>query len=96
VPQTGSFEGRFADGRQSRFFYFDDIPARRLTPEILTSEQALEQAKTFARAERTLGGRQPAALWSRDEMEALAFIAIASLMLVMAFLLVGLKLIGAF
>jgi len=42
VPQTGSFEVRFADGRQSRFFYFDDIPARRLTPEILTSEQALE------------------------------------------------------
>ena len=48
MPQTGSFEVRFADGRQSRFFYFDDIPARRLTPEILTSEQALEQAKTFA------------------------------------------------
>ena len=52
VPQTGSFEVRFADGRASRFFYWDDVPARRLRPEILTSEQALEQAKALARAER--------------------------------------------
>jgi len=52
VPDTGSFEVRFADGRESKFFYFDDVLARRLRPEILTSEQALEQAKAFARAER--------------------------------------------
>ena len=52
VPQTGSFEVRFADGRPSRFFYFDDVLAWRLRPEILTSEQALEQAKALARAER--------------------------------------------
>ena len=52
VPQTGSFEVRFADGRESRFFYWDDVPARRLRPDILTSEQALEQAKALARAER--------------------------------------------
>ena len=52
VPQTGSFEVRFADGRPSRFFYFVDVLARRLRPEILTSEQALEQAKALARAER--------------------------------------------
>ena len=25
VPQTGSFEIRFADGRTSRFFYYDDV-----------------------------------------------------------------------
>jgi hypothetical protein len=52
VPQTGSFEVRFADGRKSRFFYFDDVPGRRLRPEILTREQALTQAKAFARSER--------------------------------------------
>ena len=38
--------------RQSKFFYFDDVLARRLRPDILTSEQALEQAKAFARAVR--------------------------------------------
>jgi hypothetical protein len=52
VPKYGNFEVRFADGRPSRFFYRDDVMARRLRPEILSSEQALEQARTFARAER--------------------------------------------
>ena len=52
VPDSGSYEVRFADGRESRFFYFDDVLARRLRPDILTSEQALEQAKASARAER--------------------------------------------
>jgi hypothetical protein len=42
VPQSGSYEVRFADGREAKFFYFDDLPDRRLRPEILTSEQALE------------------------------------------------------
>ena len=36
VPQTGSFEVRFADGRESVFFYWDDVPSRRLRPELLT------------------------------------------------------------
>ena len=40
VPQSGSYEVRFADGRASKFFYFDDVPARRLRPEMLPSEQA--------------------------------------------------------
>jgi hypothetical protein len=43
---------RFADGRESRFFHFDDVPSRRLRPETLTREQELEQARAFARAER--------------------------------------------
>jgi hypothetical protein len=38
---NGSFEVRFADGRSSRFFYFDDVLARRLRPELLTRGQAL-------------------------------------------------------
>jgi hypothetical protein len=52
VPQSGSYEVRFADRRESRFFYFDDVLARRLRPDMFTSDQALEQAKAFARAER--------------------------------------------
>ena len=50
VPQTGSFEVRFGDGRASRFFHWEDVPARRLRPEIPTSVVALMQAKAFARA----------------------------------------------
>jgi hypothetical protein len=38
--------------RESKHFYFDGVLARRLRPDMLTSEQALEQAKAFARAER--------------------------------------------
>jgi hypothetical protein len=52
VPKCGSYEVRFEDGRESRFFYFDDVPGRRLRRELLTSEQALEQAMASARAER--------------------------------------------
>ena len=49
VPKCGSYEVWFAGG--SRFFYWDDIAGRRLRSEMLTSKQALEQAKVFARAE---------------------------------------------
>jgi hypothetical protein len=49
--KCGSFEICFADGRESRFFYWDDLPGRRLRPDILTSEQALEAANALARAE---------------------------------------------
>jgi len=30
VPKCGSFEVRFSDGRPSGYFYWDDIPGRRL------------------------------------------------------------------
>jgi hypothetical protein len=30
VPDCGSFEVRYPDGRPSQYFYWDDIPARRL------------------------------------------------------------------
>jgi len=46
---------RFFDGRESRFFYFEDIAGRRLRPDQLTSEQALEQAKAYARIEQDKG-----------------------------------------
>jgi hypothetical protein len=34
------------------FFYWDDVASRRLRPDMMTSERALEQARAFARAER--------------------------------------------
>ena len=50
VPGCGSFEVRFADGRASKFFDWDDQADRGLRPGILTSVVALMQAKAFARA----------------------------------------------
>jgi hypothetical protein len=40
---------------ESRFFYWDDVPGRRLRSQLLSSEQARERAKAFARAERDKG-----------------------------------------
>ena len=57
VPDCGSYEVRLADGRESKFFYFDDLPGRRLRPDILTSDQAREQAKAFARPDRDIMDR---------------------------------------
>ena len=55
VLGCGSFEVCFADGRVSQYFYFDDLPSRRLRPEMLTREAALEAAKALVRAERERG-----------------------------------------
>ena len=44
VPQFGSFEVRYPDDRPSQYFYWDDLPSRRL-PETLDRETALEKAK---------------------------------------------------
>ncbi len=52
VPQTGSFEVRYDDGRPNVYFYWENIPGRRVRPEHLDSQQALDAAKTFARGER--------------------------------------------
>jgi hypothetical protein len=54
VSGTGSFEVRFADGRRSVYFYFDDLPSRRLRPEQMLREQALDWATMFARIMRGL------------------------------------------
>jgi hypothetical protein len=51
VPKCGSFEVRFADGRPSHFFYWDDLAGRRIYPDAVDSHTALERAKAFARAE---------------------------------------------
>ena len=52
VPKCGSFEIRFPDGRPSRFVYWDDIPGRRLRPDMVDSAVAERVAKIFAWAEQ--------------------------------------------
>jgi hypothetical protein len=52
IPRCGSFEVRFADERPSRFFYFDEIADRRLRPDLVTRERALEKAEALVRSER--------------------------------------------
>ena len=48
VPQAGSYEVRFPDCRPSVYHYFDDNPGRRSITEKMTSEEALQAAKTDA------------------------------------------------
>ena len=52
VPDCGSFEVRYDDGRPSVFFYWDDVPGRRVRPEQMDRKQALQAAQAFARGER--------------------------------------------
>jgi hypothetical protein len=54
VPKCGSFEVRFPDGRPSRYFYWDDIPGRRLSPNAVDSATAEQAAKALARAEQDM------------------------------------------
>jgi peptidoglycan/LPS O-acetylase OafA/YrhL len=69
----GSYEVRFADGRQSKFFCWDEAASRRLRPDMLTSEQALERARAFARAEQDKDG---IGMCARNEIAADRFKAI--------------------
>lgn len=48
VHKSGSYEVR-VDGGRSRFFYFEDDPGRRLRPEVMTGDEALELATSLAR-----------------------------------------------
>ena len=52
IPQTGSYEVKFTDGRPSVYLYFDDDPGRRSITGKMTGAQALLAAKTLARADR--------------------------------------------
>jgi hypothetical protein len=51
VKDCGSFEVWYSDGRPSRYFYFEDLPGRRLRDQD-DRETALRKAKEFATAER--------------------------------------------
>ena len=52
IRGTGSFEVRYADGRPSDFFYFEDDPSRRLSPDVMTRAEALRAAQVKARQEQ--------------------------------------------
>ena len=55
VPNCGSYEIRFPDGRPSRYVYFENLPGRRLRSDVVDRAVAERVAKIFARAEqRTL------------------------------------------
>lgn len=47
VPKCGSYKVEYPGGIE--YFYYDDEKSRRLRPDAMTSEQALESAKEFAR-----------------------------------------------
>ena len=51
VKDRGSYEIRVPDGWPSRYFHREDVPGRRLNPNLVDSERALERARTIARAE---------------------------------------------
>lgn len=51
VPKTGSYKVE-VPGQDPVYFYYDDEPSRRLRPDAMTSEQALEKAREFARQQR--------------------------------------------
>lgn len=50
IPDSGSFEVRFSDGRESRYWYWDDNPGRRSVRNCLDQETAKQQAQEFARS----------------------------------------------
>jgi hypothetical protein len=52
IPDCGSFEVRFDDGRPSQFFYFEGSPGRRLRSDQFGRDVALKLAKDYARAMR--------------------------------------------
>jgi hypothetical protein len=51
VPDAGSYEVRFPDGRPSVFFYWDDNAGRRAIIHAMRSKEAELLAKELARAE---------------------------------------------
>jgi hypothetical protein len=50
--------GQLCGPPRERILYWDDVPSRQIRPEMLTREQAMEQAKALARAEREKEGDQ--------------------------------------
>jgi hypothetical protein len=52
LPDCGSYEVRFPDGRPSVYFYWDDNPGRRSITQALSSLEAERQAKELARIEQ--------------------------------------------
>ena len=53
IPDCGSYEVRYPDGRPSKYFYFENLPSRRLRPDLVEQTIAEKGAKAFARAEQS-------------------------------------------
>ena len=52
IPDCGSFEVWFADGKPSEFFYWDNNNGRASITRKMNQDQAREAARALARAER--------------------------------------------
>lgn len=52
IPDCGSFEVRFSDGRKSEYFYWDDNPGRRSINGRVNRDRALQEARAMARGAR--------------------------------------------
>ena len=52
LPDVGSYEVRFPDGRPSVYFYWEDHPGGRSIKRAISSEEAKRKAKELARAEQ--------------------------------------------
>jgi len=50
IPDSGSFEVRFADGRPSLYWYWDDNKSRRSVRNCDDQETAKAKAQEFARS----------------------------------------------
>jgi hypothetical protein len=59
IPNQGSFEVRFDDGRPPFYFYWDDLKSRRPRADQVDQVTALEAARTFARTERDKLKKRP-------------------------------------
>jgi hypothetical protein len=53
IPDTGSFEVRFPDGRPSQYFYWDDNRGRAAFTRHMSQDQARRAAVIVARTEQT-------------------------------------------
>ena len=51
-PGCGSYEVKLPDGRPSKYFYFENLPGRRLRADRVERAVAEQDAKRFAREEQ--------------------------------------------
>ena len=59
VPKTGNFEVRFADGRASRYFYYDKSVNRNKALELAKSIMAVAAIEHDRRAQQKRHGAAP-------------------------------------
>jgi hypothetical protein len=50
IPDCGSYELRYPDGRPSKYFYFENVPGRQLRPDLVERPVAERVAKIYSPA----------------------------------------------